>query len=405
MYTLNDRLDGRQRTVQGMLRASGYRTAIVGKWHLGHGGIYDPTGFDYWNVLPGQGAYHNPEMIEVDGRHQHEGYATDIITDLGLEWLDSLGGDAPFLLMMHHKAPHRPWQPGAKHAGMYEDITIPTPDTFDDDYAGRAHAAALATMRIDRDLTPGDLKQEPPAGLTGEELKLWKYERFIKDYLRCVASVDDNVGRVLDYLDRRGLAENTVVIYTSDQGFFLGDHDWFDKRFMYEESLRMPFLVRYPREVRPGTVTDLMSLNVDFAPTYLDYAGLATPTDVQGRSLRGVFRGERPADWRTSMYYRYWMRDHATHNVAPQYGVITYRHKLIYYYDEEWGPKEWELFDLEVDPRELRNVYAELAYATTVAEMKSKLRRLRQELGDTADDWEQEVPRARLPRSVSWRCW
>jgi len=260
-----------------------------------------------------------------------QGYATDLITDCCLKWLRERDASKPFCLFCHHKAPHRPWEPDDKHATMYDDVDIPEPETFNDDYSNRARAAAEAKMRIDRDLRPSDLKQPVPEGLTPEEEKSWKYQRYIKDYLRCIASVDDNVGRLLDYLDREGLTENTVVIYTSDQGFFLGDHGWYDKRFMYEESLRMPFIIRYPREIEPRTINADMILNVDFAPTFLDYAGIDIPEAMQGSSFRPLLKGELPEGWQTSLYYRYWMHL-ADHYVYAHYGVRTMRYKLIYYY-------------------------------------------------------------------------
>ena len=273
---------------------------------------------------------------------------------------------------------------------MYEDIDIPEPETFNDDYSNRAAAAAEARMRVDRDFNDRDLKQPVPPGLSPEAEKSWKYQRYIKDYLRCVASVDDNVGRLLDYLDEEGLTENTVVIYTSDQGFFLGDHGWYDKRFMYEESLRMPFVIRYPKEIVAGTVNDNMILNVDFPLTFLDYAGIDPPEEMQGTSFRPLLNGDTPEGWQTSMYYRYWMHL-AHHNVYSHYGVRTLRHKLIYYYADALGqegaiddprPPEWELFDLEEDPCELNNVYHDPAYADTVTELKAELDRLQQQVGD-----------------------
>ena len=390
--TLEDKLDGRHDPqVQRILQAAGYQTAIIGKWHMGHGGINDPTGFNHWNVLPGQGEYHNPEMIEMGHRRTHPGYVTEIITDLSLEWLEGRDRTRPFLLMTHHKSPHHPWEPAPKYASLYDDVEIPEPETFDDDYANRAAAAAAAEMRVDRDLGKWLIPvQDPPKGLTERPLKVWYYQRYIKDYLRCVASIDDSVGRILDYLDDNGLAENTIVIYTSDQGFFLGDHGWYDKRFMYEESLRMPFLVRYPPEIVAGSVSDGMVLNNDFAPTFLDYAGLTVPDEMQGSSARSVFRGEAPAGWQTSMYYRYWMHL-ADHNVHAHYGVRTHRHKLIYYYGEaleatgaidDSKQPEWELFDLDSDPHELKNVYSDPAYASVVRELTVELNRLQSEAGD-----------------------
>ncbi len=388
--TLSTPMDNRLLTFPKLLRASGYQTAIVGKWHLGQGPAHEPTGFDFWRVLPGQGLYHNPEMIDRDGRRVFEGYVTDLITDMCLDWLEARDRDRPFCLLCHHKAPHRPWDPDEKHATMYDDVDIPVPETFDDDYSDRASAAEAATMRIERDLNRRDLKIPVPEGLTPEEEKHWKYQRYIKEYLRVVASIDDNVGRLLDYLDEEGLTENTLVIYTSDQGFFLGDHGWYDKRFMYEESLRMPFIVRYPREIAPGTVNGDIVLNVDFPPTFLDLAGLDIPETFQGTSIRPLLQGHSPDDWQTSLYYRYWMHK-AHHNVYAHYGVRTLRYKLIYYYsdamgqpgaiDETYEP-EWELFDLANDPYELHSVYDDPAYADIVEELKEEMHRLQAELGD-----------------------
>jgi arylsulfatase A-like enzyme len=289
--------------------------------------------------------------------------------------------------MCHHKAPHRPWQPDAKHARLYDNVDIPEPATFNDDYRTRADAAREATMRIDRDLNRTDLKQDPPAELSGAALKRWRYQRYMKDYLACIASVDENVGRLLDYLDQSGLAGSTIVIYTSDQGFFLGDHNWFDKRFMYEESLRMPFLVRYPGHIKAGTLSEGMILNVDFAPTLMEYAGLKIPADIQGRSFAPLLRGEKPGDWRTAMYYRYYHYPQ-DHRVQPHYGLRTEEHKLIYFNKID----QWELFDLRKDPRELNNVYADAAYAETLKRLKEELYRLKKELKDE-DQFANEVPK------------
>jgi arylsulfatase A-like enzyme len=376
-------LDGRQPTLAKYLQAAGYHTGMIGKWHLGS----DPTGFDSWNILPGQGVYFDPVFITPGGRRQHTGYCTDLITDFSIEFLKHRPKDRPFFLMCHHKAPHRPWQPDARHRQQWENVQVPEPDTLDDDYATRSDAAREATMRVDRDLTRTDLKRVPPAGLSGRDLKRWKYQRYLRDYLACIASVDDNVGRLLDYLDQSGLAADTIVIYTSDQGFFLGDHDWFDKRFMYEESLRMPFLVRWPGRAKAGAVHDGMILNVDFAPALLEAARQPVPADMQGRSFLPLLHGERPQDWRTSMYYRYYHYP-MHHRVQPHYGVRTERYKLIYFNKIH----QWELFDLAKDPHELKNVYAEPAYAEAVKVLKVEMYRLKKELKDE-DQFEKELPK------------
>ncbi|MCH8806530.1 MAG: sulfatase [Planctomycetes bacterium] len=370
--------DGGQLTVPKLLQKAGYQTAMIGKWHLKS----DPTGFDYWNILPGQGVYHDPDMIEMGKRSKQSGYVTDIITDKALEWLEQRQDDKPFFLMYQHKAPHRRWNPDDKHADMYEGIDIPLPATFDDDYATRSDAARTQAMTVERHLTAQDLKVPPPEGLSGAALKKWKYQRYIKDYLRCVASIDDNVGRLLDYLDKSGLAKNTMVIYTSDQGFFLGDHGWYDKRFMYEHSLRMPLLVRYPPEIKPGSVSDALSLNLDFAPTFLDLAGADIPAAMQGRSLRPLLKGETPPNWRKSMYYNYYEYQGGGHMVRPHYGVRTQRYKLMHFHD---GIDAWELFDLQKDPDELNNVYDNPAYAGTVKELKSEIARLQRQYGDSPE--------------------
>ena len=389
--TLADGFDGRKSHVAKILKNSGYQTSIVGKWHLGHGGNYDPTGFDYWNIFYDQGEYHNPEMIEMGKNKQYDGYATDLVTDLSLEWLEERDKDKPFFLMCHHKAPHRNWEPDDKHAHMYADIEIPEPITFQDDYSTRSRAAKEAAMRIENDLHFYDLKVEPPANLNEKELKSWKYQRFIKDYLRCVASIDDNVGKLIDYLQKEGIEDNTIVIYTSDQGFFLGDHGWYDKRFMYEESLRMPFLVQYPKKIRKNSVQKNMALNVDFAPTFLEYANLEVPVEMQGNSLMPLFEEEVPVGWQTSMYYRYWEHLSEPHRVGAHFGLRTDRYKLIHYYGEALGSSgainvskepEWELFDLEVDPGELNNIYNNPNNIELTKELKRELYSLKEKVGD-----------------------
>ena len=337
-------------------------------------------------------------------QRKYTGYTTDIITDHALKWLNSLEPSEPFCLMYQHKAPHRRWEPGPKHLTMYDDVTIAEPDNLFDDYANRGRAAKEQDMSIARTMTENDLKLTPArknltpeqkrlwdaaygpkneafkkANLQGKELVRWKYQRYIKDYLRCIASVDDNVGRVLDYLDESSLAENTIVFYTSDQGFYLGDHGWFDKRFMYEESLRMPLMVRYPKKIKAGSVSNEIVLNLDFGPTFLDFAGVPVPADMQGKSIGRILQGSTPADWRKSMYYHYYEYPGA-HSVKKHYGVRTRRYKLIHFYHDI---DEWELYDLAKDPREMKDIYGDASYADIVKELKTELKRLRRKYEDT----------------------
>ena len=370
--TVFNRFDGSQPHLAKYLQQAGYQTAMVGKWHL----FSDPTGFDYWNVLPGQGLYVDPVMIENGKTNKLKGYVSDLIADVSIDWLKKRDPSKPFCLMSQPKAPHREWTPPAKYTNLFAGIDLPVPATFDDDYRGRSRALPEATMRMEH-FRKTDLKAPVPAGLSPEQEKHWRYQRYIKDYLRCIASMDENVGRILDYLDQTGLATNTIVIYTSDQGFFLGDHGWFDKRFMYEESLRMPLLIRWPGHIKPSTTNEAMVMNIDFAPTLLEAAGAPVPKDMQGRSFLAALEGKRLKNWRTSFYYRYYHYP-GDHQVQPHYGVRTERHKLIYYNKLD----EWELYDLQKDPRELRNVYADSAYAGTVKKLKSELARLRRDLDD-----------------------
>ena len=396
------RFDGSQQTFPKLLRQAGYQTALIGKWHLKS----DPTGFDHWEIMLGQGTYYNPEFKTASGTSRYMGYATHVTTDLALEWLRTKRDQSrPFLLMYQHKAPHRDWQPGPEYLHMYDGIDIPEPESLFDDYSTRGRAAHTQQMRVADDLDVRDLKLEPPSfksrfnfdeTLTEEQLEAWKaaygpkneafqkeqpqgrdlvrwkYQRYIKDYLRCIAAVDDDLGRLLAYLDRSGLARNTVVVYSSDQGFYLGDHGWFDKRFMYEESFRTPLIVRWPGMIKPGSEDRHLVQNLDFAPTFLHMAGVEIPKDMQGVSLVPLMRGEDPSDWRKSVYYHYYEYP-AVHTVQRHCGVRTQRYKLIHFYQLN----EWELFDLERDPGELRNVYGEPAYSDVAAELKKELVRLR----------------------------
>ena len=405
-----NRFDSTRTTAARLLQQGGYYTGMIGKWHLGS----DPAGFDRWEILPGQGAYFDPVFYTAGGERTYTGrYVTDVITDLGIDFLKTRPGNKPFFLMLHHKAPHRPWQPDAVHQAQFAGRWIPEPETLWDSYATRTDALHENQQRVAADLTRRDLKLPPPKDLdgralaewlsvkpqeatvardgaqttlTGEALARWKYQRYMQDYLATIQSVDDNVGRLLAYLDASGLARNTIVIYTSDQGFFLGEHGLFDKRFMYEEALRMPFLVRWPDAVKRGSRSDAIALNVDFAPMFLDAAGLAVPAEMQGRSLLPVLRGQAPADWRTSMYYRYY-HDPGDHNTRAHYGVRTRTHKLIYF----WKKDQWELFDLEKDPLEVNNLYGQPGQEQLTADLKAELARLKQALRDD-DQFANEQP-------------
>jgi arylsulfatase A-like enzyme len=391
-----DVFDGGQVTFPKLLQAAGYETAMLGKWHLKS----DPTGFDVWRILPDQGDYYNPDFLEMGRRTRRPGYVTDILTDMAADFLESRREEAkPFLLMLHHKAPHRNWQPAERHLTLYDDADFPEPPTLFDDYATRSRAASEQEMTIRDEMTlDSDLKLGPPparldaaqreaweraygpkreafrrAAPEGAALVRWKYRRYLQDYLGCIAAVDESVGRVLDVLDRTGLAENTLVVYTSDQGFFLGEHGWFDKRFMYEEALRMPLLMRFPGRIRAGSVNTEMVKNLDFAPTFLDVCGQGKPAAMQGRSFRPFLLGRSLAGWPDSVYYHYYEFP-AVHMVKRHYGVRTERYKLIHFYNDI---DAWELYDLEKDPEELRNVIDDRAYADVRRRLEAELARLR----------------------------
>lgn len=410
------KFDGSQMTFPKLLQKSGYETAIVGKWHL----VSEPTGFDFWRVLPGQGDYYNPDFIGPDGKKRIEGYCTDITTDIALDWLSEKRDPAkPFLLMIHNKAPHRTWMPALKYLHFLDDVNVPEPPTLFDDYQGRTPSAAKQEMTIAQHLQMSyDLKMDPPESewpkdkngvakkpwsyqrLTTEQAKAWhekygplyeefqklkpegkaltqwKYQRYMKDYLACIKSVDDNIGRVREYLKQSGLEKNTMVIYSSDQGFYLGEHGWFDKRWMYEESLRMPLIVSWPGVTKPGSRQTQLVQNIDYAPTFLDMAGIAAPGEMQGVSLMPLLRGQNPANWRHSIYYHYYDCP-AEHRVECHEGVRTERFKLINFY----RPGDGELYDLSKDPQELHSVYTDPAYRDTVVQMKAELARLKKQYG------------------------
>lgn len=392
----NSTFDGAQTTFPKLLQKAGYQTAIVGKWHLGS----DPTGFDFWQILPGQGIYYNPPMIRQGQRIEQTGYVTDLITDASLAWLQQRDKSKPFLLMCQHKAPHREWAPALRHLDADKDRVYDEPSTLFDDYAGRGLAERDQDMTIAKTMTDRDVKLVAPQSLNAEQLKAWnayyeprnaryraanpqgkdlirwRYQRYMHDYLATLRSVDESVGRILEYLDREGLAENTIVVYASDQGFYLGEHGWFDKRWIFEESVRTPLLVRWPGVIKPGSVSKDIVSNLDFAETFLDAAGVAIPAEMQGRSLRPIMAGQRPADWRTSFYYQYYEWP-TPHHVRPHYGVVTDRYKLVRFYGT--GEDYWELFDREKDPHELKSFYDDPAYAATRAELERELVRLRRE--------------------------
>lgn len=400
--TMWQRFDGSQFTFPKALQKSGYTTGIFGKWHLGS----DPTGFDDWAVYPGQGNYYNPDYLTAKGKKQVNGYSVDLTTDMSLDFIkQQKETKKPFLLMCQFKAPHRTWLPGPEEMALFKDHKFPEPDNLFDDYSDRAGPAKKHKMGIGEHMRMGyDLKypvseineknrmtptqfeklialyepeneafaKNPPKG---RELVSWKYQRYMSDYMRCVAAVDRNVGRLLDYLDESGLAENTIVIYSSDQGFFLGEHGWFDKRWMYEESFRMPLLVRWPGVTKPHTKITKLTQNIDFAPTFLEIAGQKIPDEVQGESLVPLLKGEQ-VKWRDALYYHYYDGP-GEHGVAKQYGVRTERYKLIRYYAK--ADDTWELFDLEKDPEEMKSVYGQPNYEKVQKELKSKLESLKKE--------------------------
>ncbi|MFW5658316.1 MAG: sulfatase [Bacteroidota bacterium] len=412
------RFDSSQVTFPKLLKQAGYYTAMIGKWHLKS----NPTGFDYWNILNDQGDYYNPDLIEMGDTIHHTGYVTDIITDLTIKTLDNRDKDKPFCLLYHHKAPHRTWMPDTADLRLFEDKEFPLPDNFFDDYEGRK-AAKEADMRIkdmfyswDMKLQPGQYEEESEKGgsgpkhydfiesmaerwlgrmtpeqrkawdnyylprnnvfteldLKGKELAKWMYQRYMHDYLKCIVSVDRNIGRVLEYLEENDLMDNTIIVYTSDQGFYLGEHGWYDKRFMYEESFRTPLLIRYPKEIKAGTTIHEMVQNIDYAPTFLNLAGEKITEEIQGRSLRPLWQETDP-QWRDALYYHYYEYPHGWHYVNKHDGIRTERHKLIHFY--EMG--EWELYDLKKDANEMNNLYGNPRYTKLADSLKTELQNLR----------------------------
>lgn len=409
--------DGDQQTVQQLLKQAGYQTAMIGKWHLDS----QPTNFDHWEILPGQGSYYNPDFITPEGRKRYNGYVTNIITDLSLNWLDNeRDKDKPFVLFLHHKVAHRNWMADTTHLKLYEDKTFELPSNFYDNYEGRV-AAQQQEMSIasdhDMDIV-NDLKMLKPgvktrlsnayehgeyarldsaqkvawdnhyqpiidefyaAGLTGKELAEWKYQRYMRDYAKTIKSLDENIGRVLDYLEENNMLENTVIFYTSDQGFYMGEHGWFDKRFMYEESFSTPLVMQLPSRFKKRGIIDALVQNIDFAPTMLELAGVEVPSDIQGASLLPLLKNSKaPRGWRKSLYYHYYEFP-GEHAVKRHYGVKTERYKLIHFYD---NIDEWELFDLHADPAEMNNLYGKKGYEDITRDLRAELKRLQESYDD-----------------------
>ncbi|MEK7415897.1 MAG: sulfatase [Planctomycetota bacterium] len=394
----NNNFDGSQATFPKALQAAGYQTAIVGKWHLGS----NPTGFDHWEILPNQGEYFSPRTIANGKPTANPGaHVTDLTTANSLAWLKTRDRSKPFMLMFQQKAPHREWSPAIRHLDHDQGRVYPEPASLFDDYAGRGIAERDQEMTLAKSMQAKDVSLVAPPGMTpeqraawdayyeprnaafraakptGNDLVRWRYQRYMHDYLACVRGVDEGVGEMLDYLDREGLADNTIVVYSSDQGFFLGEHGWFDKRWIFEESLRTPLLVRWPTVVKPGSTCDKIVSNIDFAQTLLDAAGVAAPERMQGRSLVPLLKGQTPADWRTSFYYQYYEYP-VPHRVRPHYGVVTDRYKLVKFYAT--GEDYSELFDLKTDPGEMRSVFGQPEMAGVQKQLEQELARLRSEL-------------------------
>ena len=424
-----ERFDNSQPTLPKHLKKLGYQTALIGKWHL-HG---KPTGFDHWEILNDQGHYYNPEFIRDGDTTVVEGYATDLITDKSLEWLKQRDSTKPFYMMVHHKAPHRNWMPAPRHLNLYDSVTFPLPESYFPEHGNRL-AAKEQQQTIYEDMYEGhDLKMSVAYGSTelahnpwttdfdrmspqqrehwdraylaknnafhkadlhGEELARWKGQRYLQEYLATVRAVDEGVGRILDYLEETGLDQNTLVVYTSDQGFYLGEHGWFDKRFMYEESLKMPLLMQLPGLIQAGTTVDAMTQNLDFAPTFLDLAGgPQLAAEMQGRSFLGLLDGSRD-EFKDAVYYHYYDFP-AFHMVKRQYGVRTKRYKLIHFYDDI---DQWEFYDLKKDPHELHNAIDDEDYVEVIAKMHKKLDSL-QSYYEVTDKEFETTPKEQVDRS------
>lgn len=398
--------NGDQQQYQKLLQENGYTTSLFGKWHL----YSEPQGFDYYKIHDNpsqQGTYWDPIYSTNGVKEREKGYATRLTTNSALEWLEDIRDDSkPFCMMLHYKAPHRPWEPDSCYLNLFDDIELPYPETFNDDYQGREKTLGQGMSSIENHLSRGDLKQTPPEGLsqkgrnrwlwwggsgkdqfwtpdtsfTKEELKKWKYQTLLKNYLRVVRSVDDQVGRVVDYLKENDMYDNTIIVYMGDQGFFLGEHGLYDKRFMYEEAIQMPCLISYPNGVKKGMTLKELAVNVDIAPTLLDFAGVNIPEDMQGKSFKPLLQGDKKVakNWRKSAYYHYFEYP-KWHNVQPHYGVRTERYKLIHFY---YNIDEWEFYDMQSDPKEVSNQYSNPEYATVIEDLKREIVKLQKENSD-----------------------
>lgn len=408
-YPLNEqRFDVNQQLFPALLQQHGYQTAWIGKWHLGN----LPKGFDFWRILNGQGQYYNPDFIGPKDTVRMEGYVTNLITGMSLNWLKNRDTSKPFFLVVGEKATHREWLPDLQDLGAYDHITFPLPPTFRDNYRNREAAQNQdmtidKTMRLKEDLkvhanyekgiygrfTPEQRrvfenyyenkvsKEFDEKKLAGEALVEWKYQRYLRDYLSTARSLDRNIGEILAYLDKNGLAENTVVIYASDQGFYMGEHGWFDKRFIYEESLKTPFVIRYPGVIKPGTQVNELMANIDWAPTILDLAGVKPPADIQGTSFLPLVKpGGDKKNWRKEVYYHYYEFPQP-HHVYPHFGIRTARYTLVRFYNPG---KSWELYDLKKDPHQVNNIYGQKGMEKATAALKEKLKQLMIQYKDTA---------------------
>lgn len=386
-FKLNgDRFDNSQVTFPMLLQEAGYETALFGKWHL----VTEPKGFDYYNILPGQGGFFNFRLKEKgkewkDGNKggvPQKGYLTDVLTDYSIDWIKNREKGKPFCLLLHHKAPHTPHLYPDKYKKLYKD-DLPLPETFNDGFAGKNYELVngkCGWSKLDS-IIPTHILEDAPEELTQEEFKYWAYQAFFKGYLRLVAALDDNIGRLLDFLDESGLAENTIVVYTSDNGFFLGDHGLFNKMWMYEQSMRLPLLIRYPKEIKPGSVNDKLVSILDFAPTFLDYANAAVPEELHGQSIRPLLKGTEPESWRTSVYYHYY----GQYAVPAHNGIRTQSHKLIHFYDATGGP-EWELYNLYKDPNELDNIYEYPESQQEIINLENGLKELKVKFIEETDE-------------------